>query len=62
MDVRPVLSDIEDKLTQISDTLLAGRAPSYEEYKHLVGQYRGLVVARNSILDRAKQQEIDDDQ
>lgn len=61
MDITPVLRDIDDMLTTLTDTMVAGRASSYDNYQYLAGQYRGLRVARTILEDRAQQQETADE-
>jgi len=35
----------------LSDDLAAGNAKTYEEYKHSCGVVRGLLIARNKVVD-----------
>ena len=52
------LVDYDNKLAQeieaLKSRLSRGEASSYEEYKSLAGQIRGLTSARNTLADMAK--------
>lgn len=42
---------LEDQKVQLSEVLCAGNAKSYEHYKELCGQIRGLMTAQLEISD-----------
>lgn len=44
-------SKLEEQKTQLSEVLCAGNARSYEHYKELCGQIRGLMTAQLEISD-----------
>jgi hypothetical protein len=46
--------DVDEQIQTVVDGLLNGNATSYDQYKHMVGQYRGLCVAKNIFNDRIK--------
>lgn len=41
----------DEKVAQLKDHLAEGKATSYEEYKRLCGEIRGLLTARGYALD-----------
>ena len=52
MDAFDVLiSEIDEKVEQLQEFLAQGRAESYEEYKKVCGEIKGLLTARSSALD-----------
>lgn len=62
MDVFEVLiQQTDEKVVQLKEYLAAGRAVSYEEYKALCGEIRGLLIARGNVLDLKKNVESSDD-
>ena len=56
-----IVKQTDDKISQLKDYLSNGRATSYEEYKSLCGEIRGLLIARGYTLDLQKQMENIDD-
>lgn len=42
---------LEEQKIQLSEVLCAGNAKSYEHYKELCGQIRGLMTAQREISD-----------
>ena len=42
---------LEERKIQLSEVLCAGNAKSYEHYKELCGQIRGLMTAQLEIAD-----------
>ena len=46
-----IVKQTDDKISQLKDYLSNGRATSYEEYKSLCGEIRGLLIARGYSLD-----------
>lgn len=45
------LQQIGEQKQLLEHALLSGGAGSYDEYKNMVGQYRGLCVAENTFKD-----------
>jgi len=62
MDVFEILiQQTDEKLAQLKEHLAAGRATTYEEYKSVCGEIRGLLIARGYTLDLKKNLEDSDD-
>lgn len=62
MDVYDVLAgQIDEKVAQLKDHLAEGKAESFEEYKKLCGEIRGLLIARGYALDLKQTMENMDD-
>lgn len=62
MDALDVLiQQADEKVTQLKDYLAEGKAASYEEYKALCGEVRGLLIARGNALDLKKNLEESDE-
>ena len=63
MDALEVLTkQTDEKVSQIKDFLSEGKAETFEEYKRLCGEIRGLLTARGYILDLQQNLEnVDDD-
>lgn len=62
MDALEVLTkQTDEKVLQIKDYLSEGKAESFEEYKRLCGEIRGLLTARGYILDLQQNLENADD-
>ena len=62
MDALEVLTkQTDEKVAQIKDFLSEGKAESFEEYKRLCGEIRGLLTARGYILDLKQNLENADD-
>ena len=62
MDVIDVLvKQSDEKIAQLKDYLAEGRAESYEEYKKLCGEIKGLLTARGYALDLQQTMENMDD-
>lgn len=52
MDVYDLLiSQFDEKVTQLKDYLSEGKSESYEEYKRICGEIKGLLIARGYTLD-----------
>ena len=54
-------SEINEKIKQLEDHTTLGHLASYEEYKFLCGQIRGLLTARDIMNDLKNKLENDDD-
>jgi hypothetical protein len=62
MDVFDVLTkEIDGKISQVKDYLSEGKAESFEEYKKLCGEIRGLLTARGYTLDLKRNMESSDE-
>lgn len=62
MDIFDVLVEqADDKITQLKDYLAEGRAETYEEYKALCGEIKGLLIARGNVLDLKQRTENSDE-
>lgn len=62
MDAFDVLiSEIDEKIEQLQEFLAQGRAESYEEYKKVCGEIKGLLIARGSALDLKQRMENSDE-
>ena len=53
--------NLVDRQKQIADALANGAAKSYEEYKQLVGEIRGLSFAQLSLNDLVRKMEENDE-
>jgi hypothetical protein len=56
-----LLRQIDEKVLQLQEALADGRVESYEEYKKVCGEVRGLLTARNYITDLNKAMENSDE-
>ena len=62
MDVFEILiKQADEKIEQLKDYLAEGRAESFEEYKKLCGEVRGLLIMRGYTLDLKHRMENADD-
>jgi hypothetical protein len=59
--VEAALKEIRTRRTQLSDGLGNSSAKSFEEYKFICGEIRGLTAVESYILDLAKHMEYSDD-
>ena len=63
MDASDVLLDkIDSKVTQLKDWLGSGQAHEYSEYTKVCGEIRGLLFAKQEILDLKQKMETQDDE
>jgi hypothetical protein len=63
MDASDVLvQQLESNVVMLKDWLAGGQAKDYSEYLNLCGEIRGLLVARQNILDLKKKMEHSDDE
>lgn len=60
--VDAIVLEIDQKASQIRDHLSAGRAASFEEYKALCGEIKGLLFTRQYALDLKRKMENSDDE
>jgi hypothetical protein len=62
MDAFEVLiKQADEKIEQLKDFLAEGKAESFEEYKKLCGEVRGLLIMRGYTLDLKQRLESSDD-
>jgi hypothetical protein len=62
MDAFEVLiKQADEKVGQLKDYLADGKAESFEEYKKLCGEIRGLLIMRGYTLDLKQRLENSDD-
>jgi len=62
MDAFEVLiKQADEKIEQLKDFLAEGKAESFEEYKKLCGEVRGLLIMRGYTLDLKQRLETSDD-
>lgn len=46
-----IVKQTDEKISQLKDFLSEGKADSFEEYKRLCGEIKGLLTARGYTLD-----------
>ena len=56
-----LISQFDEKVTQLKDYLSEGKSESYEEYKRICGEIKGLLIARGYTLDLRQTMEHSDD-
>ena len=56
-----LVQELEEKVQQLQEFLAQGRAESYEEYKKVCGEIKGLLMARGSALDLKQRLENSDE-
>lgn len=56
-----IVQQTDEKISQLKDHLAEGRAASFEEYKALCGEIRGLLIVRGYALDLKKNLEESDE-
>ena len=56
-----LIQQADEKIEQLKDFLAEGKAESYEEYKKLCGEIRGLLIMRGYTLDLKQRLETSDD-
>ena len=56
-----LVQQADDKIEQLKDALADGRAETFEEYKKLCGEIRGLLIMRGYTLDLKQKLERSDD-
>jgi hypothetical protein len=62
MNVLDVLiQQLDEKALQLQEALAAGRVETYEEYKKVCGEIRGLLTARGYALDLKQTMEKSDE-
>lgn len=62
MDAFQVITkEIDEKVAQLSNFLTDGKAESYEHYKSMCGEIRGLLLSRGYTLDLKQRMESSDE-
>jgi hypothetical protein len=56
-----LIQQADEKIDQLKDYLAEGKAESFEEYKKLCGEVRGLLIMRGYTLDLKHRMENSDD-
>ena len=56
-----IIEQTDDKILQLKDHIAGGRAESFEEYKRLCGEIKGLLTARGYALDLKQKLENSDE-
>ena len=56
-----LIQQADEKVAQLKDALAEGRSESFEEYKKLCGEVRGLLIMRGYTLDLKQKMENSDD-
>lgn len=52
MDIADILVEqLDDKVQQLQEAVSSGRAETFEEYKRICGEIKGLLIARGYTLD-----------
>lgn len=56
-----IITECDDKVTQLKDFLAGGSAKTYEEYRAICGEIKGLLNARNYTIALRRNFEESDD-
>jgi|TARA_R110000868_G_scaffold415_1_gene3336 hypothetical protein len=56
-----LVQQADEKIMQLKDYLAEGKAESFEEYKKLCGEVRGLLIMRGYVLDLKQRLENSDE-
>ena len=56
-----LIQQADEKIGQLKDYLAEGKADSFEDYKKLCGEIRGLLIMRGYVLDLKQRLEKSDD-
>lgn len=63
MDASDVLVDeLDNKVQKLREWLGSGQAKDYPDYQHICGEIRGLLYAKQEILDLKRKMENSDDE
>ena len=57
-----IIREIDEKLSSLQDTVMTGRLASYEEYKALCGEIKGLLYVREYTKDLKQKLEYSDNE
>ena len=62
MDTFDILVEqTDDKVSQLKDFLAEGKAESFEDYKRICGEIKGLLIVRGYALDLKQRMEQSDE-
>ena len=56
-DFDVIVKNIDDKIRQLRDFVTTGNVDDLSEYKAMCGQIRGLLIAREFVLDQKQKSE-----
>lgn len=56
-----LIEQTDDKVSQLKDFLAEGKAESFEEYKRICGEIKGLLIVRGYALDLKQRLEQSDE-
>jgi hypothetical protein len=56
-----LIQQADEKIDQLKEYLAEGKAESFEDYKKLCGEIRGLLIMRGYTLDLKQRLETSDD-
>ena len=56
-----LIQQADEKIDQLKEFLAEGKADSFEDYKKLCGEIRGLLIMRGYTLDLKQRLETSDD-
>ena len=56
-----LIQQADEKIEQLKEYLAEGKADSFEDYKKLCGEIRGLLIMRGYVLDLKQRLETSDD-
>jgi uncharacterized protein YaaR (DUF327 family) len=56
-----IVKEIDDKVKQLFEYIGTGKADTFEEYKRLCGEIKGLLTARGYTLDLKNRMENSDE-
>lgn len=56
-----LVKQLDDRILQLQEALADGRVESFDEYKKVCGEVKGLLTARNYITDLNKAMENSDE-
>jgi hypothetical protein len=56
-----VARQLDEKILQLQEALADGRVDSFEDYKKICGEVKGLLTARNYALDLKRKLETSDE-
>ena len=59
--IEVIVKNIDEKIVQLQDAVSTGRCASYEEYKGMCGELKGLLTARGYALEMQQRLEHDED-
>jgi hypothetical protein len=60
-ELEVIVEQADDKVSQLKDFLAEGKCESFEEYKRICGEIRGLLTARGYALDLKQKMENSDE-